>query len=367
VSVTNEPRITTILPTFRRPALLKRAVLSALNQSFPDFTVQILDNASDDETEDVARHLMRQDSRIRYSRQPQNIGAVANIISGIEGVQTRYFNILCDDDALMPRFFATTMRIHEARGTQPAFVSTRVVVLDENGGLSTPFPHPNERCQMSPPDGVARCIKIGVSLSGVMYRTSAIREIGTPRLAWWNWTESGWHALAAIAAPIEFAPEVGSIMYNHSAGGSKQMDGMEFRISWFKMLADVRAAAARSGVSDATWRRLIGAHVGATFASSCVRICGTRDGSSDAELQQLAVRSGLNGALVASAVRLAGAIRAIGAGGMVNGAIDWMLKTRDARERGTGSRVGSDPDLASASDVIVNLNSQAGVASYRAT
>src|SRR5215216_5733824 len=103
VSVSHEPLITTILPTFRRPTLLKRAVLSALNQSFPDFTVQILDNASGDETEDVARSLMRQDSRIRYARQPQNIGAVGNIISGIEGVQTRYFNILCDDDALMPR------------------------------------------------------------------------------------------------------------------------------------------------------------------------------------------------------------------------------------------------------------------------
>ena len=365
--MSNEPQITTILPTFRRPALLKRAVFSALNQSFPDFTVQILDNASGDETEDVARSLMRQDSRIRYSRQPQNIGAVANIISGIEGVQTRYFNILCDDDALMPRFFATSMRIHEARETPPAFVSTRVVVLDETGRLSTPFPHPDEPCQMSPPDGVARCIKVGVSLSGVMYRTSAIREIGTPRLAWWNWTESGWHALAAIAAPIEFSPEVGSIMYNHSAGGSKQMDGLEFRISWFKMLADVRAAAARSGVSDATWRRLIGTHVAAAFASSCLRISGTRDASADDELQQLAVRSGLNRAVVAGAVRLAGTIRAIGAGGMVNGAIDRILKTRHAQERSAGSQAGTEQALASAWEVLVNLNSQAGVPSYRAT
>ena len=61
-------------------------------------------------------------------------------------------------------------------------MSTKVVVLDETGRLSTPFPHPNEQCQMAPPDGVARCIKVGVSLSGVMYRTSAIREIGTNAL-----------------------------------------------------------------------------------------------------------------------------------------------------------------------------------------
>ncbi len=54
-----EPRITTVIPTYRRPLLLRRAVLSVLKQSHPHFIVHILDNASGDDTEQVARELMR--------------------------------------------------------------------------------------------------------------------------------------------------------------------------------------------------------------------------------------------------------------------------------------------------------------------
>jgi hypothetical protein len=93
--------------------------------------------------------------------------------------------------------------------------------------------------------------------------------------------ESGWHALAASQAPIEFSPQVGAIMYDHPAGGSKQMDGMEFRISWFKMLADVRDAAGRFGVSHRDWNRAFRTHQYATYASGCLRL--SRDADTDAD------------------------------------------------------------------------------------
>lgn len=50
-------QITTVLPTYCRPALLRRAILSALGQKFSDIQVLVLDNASGDETEAVVREL----------------------------------------------------------------------------------------------------------------------------------------------------------------------------------------------------------------------------------------------------------------------------------------------------------------------
>jgi hypothetical protein len=215
---------------------------------------------------------------------------------------------------------------------------------------------------------MAHCLKSGVSLGGVLYRTGAMREIGAPRLAWWNWTESGWHALGAIAAPIEFSPGVGAIMYDHRAGGSKQMDGLEFRISWFRMLVDVRDMAARYGVSAGVWRRLMGARQWAAFVSTCLRISRQDNARTDEELRELAVSSGLSPAAVAGAVRAARVVRAIGVGGLLNGAIDGVLKAAGACRRAiAGSeRAHDDPSLASASSVLLQLNAQAGVAPHRA-
>lgn len=359
--------ITTVLPTYRRPALLKRAVLSVLNQTRQDFVIQILDNASGDETEAVVRELMRTDARIRYHRQPENVGAIRNIIAGLDFVQTRYFNILCDDDALMPEFFAISVGRHETEAIPAAFVATRVAVLDEAGDVSTPFPHPDGPTRLSSLAGVVRCIRNGVSLPGVMYRTGVMQEVGAPRTAWWNWTESGWHALAASRAPIEFVPQVGAIMYNHSAGGSKQMDGMEFRISWFNMLADVRDAALQSGVTRQEWRRALGRHQYATYASGCLRISGDPDARADEQLLTAAIKSGVHAAAATGVLRAARVARSIGAGVVVNDVVDRILKGRQAREAADAGRapLTADPAAASALDVVQQLNEQAGVAPHR--
>jgi hypothetical protein len=367
--VTREPHVTTILPTYCRPTLLKRAALSVLNQSFPDFVVEILDNASSDDTEEAARELTRLDSRIRYYRHPENIGSLSNMIYGMERVRTPYFNILCDDDLLMPEFFATGVRMHEEGERPAAFVSTRVAVLDETGVLSTPFAHPAGRCRMLPPDGMAHCIKAGVSLPGVLYRTGAIREIGAPRTAWWNWTESGWHAIAAITNPIAFSPDVGAVMFDHLAGGSKRMAGTEFRISWFRMLAEVREAAARSGVSDSMWITQVRTHQYAMFAATCVRISQDRDPAADDELRELGCRSGLSPTVVDGLVAAVKAVRLIGAGGLVNDAADGAVRFRAALGRLAGDRqiLRVDQSLAQVSSVLLTLNGQAGVEPFRAT
>jgi len=52
-----EPLITTIIPTYRRPKLLRRAIKSVLGQTFPHFQVCVYDNASGDETPDVVAEI----------------------------------------------------------------------------------------------------------------------------------------------------------------------------------------------------------------------------------------------------------------------------------------------------------------------
>lgn len=104
------PLITTVIPTYCRPHLLRRAVRSVLNQSYPNFRVRIYDNASGDETAAVVAQLAAGDPRISYHRHAANIGAIANFAYALERIDTPLFSLLSDDDVLLPSFFATALK-----------------------------------------------------------------------------------------------------------------------------------------------------------------------------------------------------------------------------------------------------------------
>jgi GT2 family glycosyltransferase len=85
--------------------LLRRAIRSVLNQTYPGFRLCIYDNASGDQTEAVVREFQRNDSRVEYIQRPSNIGAFANWVDAASRVGTPYFSFLPDDDLMLPHFF----------------------------------------------------------------------------------------------------------------------------------------------------------------------------------------------------------------------------------------------------------------------
>ena len=352
--------VTTIVPTFRRPQLLRRAVFSVLNQSYGDFVVRILDNASGDETEDAARELMRLDERVQYYQHPTNIGGLRNMTYGMERVTTPYFNILCDDDLLMPAFLETAVCIHEEAPTPPAFVAARVVIVDRNGRIEQRYPHPDRRLTFAAPDGVVQCLTSGMSMPGVVYRTNTMAAVGPPRTSWWNWTESGWTALAALRHPIELTPEVGAIVFVHPGSASKQMDGADFRVSWFEMLAELRAEAGRTDLSGEWWKQRVGPLAYSRFYGTVARLCTWQGSQRYRTLGALATACGLNAFAVRGGLAVARAARVLGIGDLLNGAFDAVRARRDARSVATENAT-DDRGLRAAASVFHALNRQAGI------
>lgn len=72
------PLVSIGVPVYNAGALLGRTLESLLGQSMADFELVISDNASDDDTAAVCQDFLRRDDRIRYFRQPRNLGAPAN-------------------------------------------------------------------------------------------------------------------------------------------------------------------------------------------------------------------------------------------------------------------------------------------------
>jgi glycosyltransferase involved in cell wall biosynthesis len=121
--------ITTIIPTFRRPKLLRRAIDSVLQQSFKDFKIAVHDNASEDETEQVVAEYSRHDSRIFYSKNSSNIGAANNIIQGVNAVTTDFYSILNDDDFLLPHFYENAFSAFQ-KYPNAEFVCAKTITVD---------------------------------------------------------------------------------------------------------------------------------------------------------------------------------------------------------------------------------------------
>lgn len=86
------------MPVYNGGRDLRRVLDSLLAQTFRDFIVLISDNASTDNTADICQEYARADTRIRYVRQAQNIGAEANFRYVFLVAESRYFMWAAADD-----------------------------------------------------------------------------------------------------------------------------------------------------------------------------------------------------------------------------------------------------------------------------
>jgi glycosyltransferase involved in cell wall biosynthesis len=72
------PRLSVGLPVYNGEKYIRQSIDSLLGQTYEDFELVISDNASTDGTADICQQYAQQDSRIRYLRQPRNIGLAPN-------------------------------------------------------------------------------------------------------------------------------------------------------------------------------------------------------------------------------------------------------------------------------------------------
>ena len=75
-----------------------QSIEALLGQTYADFELVISDNASTDETGDICRRYEKEDSRVRYFRQPKNIGLAPNHNYVVEQSRGELFKWSANDD-----------------------------------------------------------------------------------------------------------------------------------------------------------------------------------------------------------------------------------------------------------------------------
>jgi glycosyltransferase involved in cell wall biosynthesis len=99
-----EPLVSIGLPVRNGECYVGQAVQSVLDQEYGRLELVISDNASDDGTEEICRQFAGSDARVRYHRQPQDVGLVANFNTVLHLAGGPYFKWMGDDDWLTPTY-----------------------------------------------------------------------------------------------------------------------------------------------------------------------------------------------------------------------------------------------------------------------
>jgi len=120
------PKVTIGMPVYNGATTIRRALDGLLAQSFDDFELIISDNASTDATAEICQEYAARDSRVRYVRQSENIGASMNFRFVLFEADTPYFMWVAADDLWAPSFLARHFAVLEA---DPGIVLSQSRVL----------------------------------------------------------------------------------------------------------------------------------------------------------------------------------------------------------------------------------------------
>src|ERR1051325_3578852 len=103
------------LPVYNGARYLAPTLDAILAQTYTDFELIISDNASTDGTETICRDYAARDPRIRYLRQPQNIGAPPNHNFLVEQARGELFKWAAHDDLFGPKLIECCVRALDER------------------------------------------------------------------------------------------------------------------------------------------------------------------------------------------------------------------------------------------------------------
>jgi glycosyltransferase involved in cell wall biosynthesis len=122
------------MPVFNGERYIGAAIDSILRQTFDDFRLIVLDNASTDRTAAIVQQYVRRDHRVRYRRNERNIGAGPNFNRVFALSESPYFKWAAHDDELKPTYLEKCIRALDS-DPDAVLAHSHVAVIDAGGNV----------------------------------------------------------------------------------------------------------------------------------------------------------------------------------------------------------------------------------------
>ena len=178
------PVVSIGLPVYNGERYLAEAIQSFHIQSFDDFELVICDNASTDQTEEICKKYAALDSRIHYSRNKVNIGAVRNHNLVFKLSKGRYFKWAGHDDLYAPDYLLECVNVLNS-DPAVALCYPKTILIDEFGNeteryeendldLSSPYPHERLHNMLHHPLDMLLNPSLGLTRSNYLAKTGGL-------------------------------------------------------------------------------------------------------------------------------------------------------------------------------------------------
>jgi glycosyltransferase involved in cell wall biosynthesis len=129
------PGVSVCIPVYNGEQLLDETIRSVLDQTYRDFEVVILDNASTDQSRNIARSFS--DPRIRIERNRSTLPQAENWNRVVEHARGPLIKVVCADDLLHPRCLELQVAPMDA-DPGLALVAGRRHMIDEQSRVIVP-------------------------------------------------------------------------------------------------------------------------------------------------------------------------------------------------------------------------------------
>ena len=165
------PRVTVVIPTYNRAALLVETIDSVLRQSFADLEIVVCDDGS---TDDTAARVRSFDPRVRYLRLAHTGRPGAPRNRGIAAARGELIAFLDDDDLWETEKLARQVELLDRTGANLVYTDRRL--LFEDGARSEPV----DSAAPADPDGLTDLLLQGQfpSVCTVLMHRSLLEQVG---------------------------------------------------------------------------------------------------------------------------------------------------------------------------------------------
>ncbi len=132
------PPVSIGMPVFNGEKYIVEALDSVLDQTYSEFELIISDNASDDRTPEICQEFARKDPRVRYFRQPANVGAPRNFNFVFEQARGQYFKWAADNDVCDRELLKVCKKVLDER-PEVVLCFGKAMAIDQDGRTLSAF------------------------------------------------------------------------------------------------------------------------------------------------------------------------------------------------------------------------------------
>jgi glycosyltransferase involved in cell wall biosynthesis len=120
------PIVSVIIPTYNRCQIIERAINSVLNQTFQNFEILIIDDASTDNTNEHIQSIS--DSRIRYEKLKINSGGSTARNRGIDLAEGDFVAFLDSDDEWLSNMLELSLEKFVSSNDQQVIIFSKLLM-----------------------------------------------------------------------------------------------------------------------------------------------------------------------------------------------------------------------------------------------